>query len=158
MVGVCVVDGRDDGWMPMRASRASSAPDALQVATRARTDRNNLWDPSFFLSFGISYHIVQYIYTRHHDRVVLTFVDPGLPLQFLGAGEFLKSKTNVPVIYLSRTISQTRNTHHTSPPPTCLLTSSPPKMFYIIGLGLCDEKDITIRGLEVCCQNSSLIP
>ena len=23
------------------------------------------------------------------------------------------------------------------------------KMFYIIGLGLCDEKDITIRGLEV---------
>lgn len=22
-------------------------------------------------------------------------------------------------------------------------------MFYIIGLGLCDEKDITIRGLEV---------
>lgn len=23
-------------------------------------------------------------------------------------------------------------------------------MFYLIGLGLCDEKDITIRGLEVC--------
>lgn len=22
-------------------------------------------------------------------------------------------------------------------------------MFYIIGLGLCDEKDITVRGLEV---------
>ena len=22
-------------------------------------------------------------------------------------------------------------------------------MFYIVGLGLCDEKDITIRGLEV---------
>jgi diphthamide biosynthesis methyltransferase len=22
-------------------------------------------------------------------------------------------------------------------------------MFYVIGLGLCDEKDITIRGLEV---------
>jgi len=22
-------------------------------------------------------------------------------------------------------------------------------MFYIIGLGLCDEKDVTIRGLEV---------
>jgi diphthamide biosynthesis methyltransferase len=22
-------------------------------------------------------------------------------------------------------------------------------MFYLIGLGLCDEKDITIRGLEV---------
>ena len=23
------------------------------------------------------------------------------------------------------------------------------KMFYLIGLGLCDEKDITVRGLEV---------
>ena len=23
-------------------------------------------------------------------------------------------------------------------------------MFYIVGLGLCDEKDITVRGLEVC--------
>lgn len=23
-------------------------------------------------------------------------------------------------------------------------------MFYVIGLGLCDEKDITVRGLEVC--------
>ena len=23
------------------------------------------------------------------------------------------------------------------------------RMFYIIGLGLCDEKDITVRGLEV---------
>ena len=23
-------------------------------------------------------------------------------------------------------------------------------MFYLIGLGLCDEKDITVRGLEVC--------
>lgn len=22
-------------------------------------------------------------------------------------------------------------------------------MFYVIGLGLCDEKDITVRGLEV---------
>lgn len=26
-------------------------------------------------------------------------------------------------------------------------------MFYIIGLGLCDEKDITLRGLEVCNLN-----
>lgn len=25
-------------------------------------------------------------------------------------------------------------------------------MFYIIGLGLCDEKDITLRGLEVSDQ------
>ena len=25
-------------------------------------------------------------------------------------------------------------------------------MFYIIGLGLCDEKDITVRGLEVGVQ------
>ena len=25
-------------------------------------------------------------------------------------------------------------------------------MFYIIGLGLCDEKDITVRGLEVGAQ------
>ena len=23
-------------------------------------------------------------------------------------------------------------------------------MFYVVGLGLCDEKDITVRGLEVC--------
>ncbi len=23
-------------------------------------------------------------------------------------------------------------------------------MFYLVGLGLCDEKDITVRGLEVC--------
>lgn len=33
-------------------------------------------------------------------------------------------------------------------------------MFYIIGLGLSDEKDITIRGLEVSClgQRGGLIP
>jgi diphthine synthase len=27
-------------------------------------------------------------------------------------------------------------------------------MFYIIGLGLCDEKDITVRGLEVGAQSA----
>lgn len=26
-------------------------------------------------------------------------------------------------------------------------------MFYIVGLGLCDEKDITVRGLEVCLNS-----
>jgi len=26
-------------------------------------------------------------------------------------------------------------------------------MFYIVGLGLCDEKDITVRGLEVGMQH-----
>ena len=29
---------------------------------------------------------------------------------------------------------------------------SPSAMFYVIGLGLCDEKDITLRGLEVGAQ------
>lgn len=40
------------------------------------------------------------------------------------------------------------------------LTSVPrsPTMFYIIGLGLCDEKDITVRGLEVSVQTSYPFP
>jgi diphthine synthase len=29
-------------------------------------------------------------------------------------------------------------------------------MFYIIGLGLCDEKDITVRGLEVGAQSAEM--
>ena len=29
-------------------------------------------------------------------------------------------------------------------------------MFYIIGLGLCDEKDITVRGLEVGAQSTEM--
>lgn len=31
-------------------------------------------------------------------------------------------------------------------------------MFYVIGLGLCDERDITVRGLEVCNTLSSFHP
>lgn len=31
-------------------------------------------------------------------------------------------------------------------------------MFYIIGLGLCDEKDITLRGLEVTVALSYPVP
>jgi len=27
-------------------------------------------------------------------------------------------------------------------------------MFYLVGLGLCDEKDITVRGLEVVKRSS----
>jgi len=34
------------------------------------------------------------------------------------------------------------------------LPCSPPTMFYVIGLGLCDEKDITVRGLEVGAQST----
>jgi len=33
--------------------------------------------------------------------------------------------------------------------PRCIDRSIPSEMFYLIGLGLCDEKDITLRGLEV---------
>lgn len=31
-------------------------------------------------------------------------------------------------------------------------------MFYIIGLGLCDEKDITVRGLEVGALSAQACP
>jgi len=31
-------------------------------------------------------------------------------------------------------------------------------MFYIIGLGLCDEKDITVRGLEVGVRSTETFP
>ena len=31
-------------------------------------------------------------------------------------------------------------------------------MFYIIGLGLCDEKDITVRGLEVGAPSAQVYP
>lgn len=30
-------------------------------------------------------------------------------------------------------------------------------MFYIIGLGLCDEKDVTLRGLEVRIKSNSYL-
>lgn len=33
---------------------------------------------------------------------------------------------------------------------SCFQVSFGTSMFYIIGLGLCDEKDITLRGLEAC--------
>lgn len=34
-------------------------------------------------------------------------------------------------------------------PDARFISRGNPNMFYLIGLGLCDEKDITIRGLEV---------
>jgi hypothetical protein len=73
-----------------------------------------------------------------------------------------ETKDDLRVVILSRFPRAGRFTHqslsqaplHFSPTSTAYYFT----MFYIIGLGLCDEKDITVRGLEARHPQSTLRP